>query len=119
VDETLEELDRFRAILDHASEAIFIIDRETRRVVDVNETGVKWLRLARGELLSRTPDELELEFPIEPPEVSTDHLPDTRDTGRAWTGVGVHRREDMPRVSGGRSKAGTGRSLICQRMPST
>lgn len=47
----------FRALLDHASDAIEVLDPETLRYVDVNEAACRTLGYSRDELLSmRVPD---------------------------------------------------------------
>ncbi|KPJ95811.1 MAG: hypothetical protein AMS18_02160 [Gemmatimonas sp. SG8_17] len=91
----LDPLNRFRTILDRAGEAIFIVDVATRRVVDANETGFNWLRLPRDRVLSVGVDELDLEFPLEPPPSAAEHLSETRESERPWLfGGGVHRRRN-------------------------
>lgn len=44
--------DRYRTLFDHASIAIFVVDRETGRVVDVNRAGLELLGYEREELLA-------------------------------------------------------------------
>jgi PAS domain S-box-containing protein len=91
----LDPLNRFRTILDRAGEAIFIIDAATRRIVDANETGFNWLRLPRDRVLAVAVDDLEVEFPLEPPPLVAEHLSETRESERPWVfGGGVHRRRN-------------------------
>jgi PAS domain S-box-containing protein len=91
----LDELVRFRTVLDHAGEAIFIIDCDTRKFADLNETGARWLRRTRADILALSLDDLDVEFPLEPPEMAPEHLADTRGTTRAWTWAGgIHRRRN-------------------------
>jgi PAS domain S-box-containing protein len=90
-----DDLVRFRTVLDQASEAIFIIDRSTRLIADLNETAVKWVRLPRADILNLTIDDLDLQFPLEPQERQSEHLAETRNATRAWAWAGgVHRRRD-------------------------
>lgn len=44
--------DRYRTLFDHASIAIFVVDRETGRVVDVNRAGLELLGYEREELFA-------------------------------------------------------------------
>jgi len=49
----LDDLERFRAVIDHANDAIFVFLAEDWTVADVNETALMLLGLARGEVLGR------------------------------------------------------------------
>jgi PAS domain S-box-containing protein len=51
--EQREKLQLFRTLLDHSDDSIFVIDAETGRLVDVNETACQRLGYAREELFSR------------------------------------------------------------------
>ncbi len=44
--------DRYRTLFDHASITIFVLDRETGKVLDVNRAGIELLGFAREELLA-------------------------------------------------------------------
>lgn len=44
--------DRYRTLFDHASIAIFVIDRETGKIVDVNRAGIELLGYEREELFT-------------------------------------------------------------------
>lgn len=46
--------DRYRTLFDHASIAIFVVDRETGKVLDVNRAGVELLGYSREELMAMT-----------------------------------------------------------------
>ncbi len=90
-----EELNRFRAIMNLAGEAIFITDAHTGRFVDVNETACHWLGFSREKLLQMGVDDLDLEFPLESSDGVFDHVVDTRDAHRHKALVrGSHRRRD-------------------------
>jgi diguanylate cyclase (GGDEF)-like protein/PAS domain S-box-containing protein len=47
----LDELERFRAVVDHANDAIFVFETDGWTVADVNETALMMLGLMRGEVL--------------------------------------------------------------------
>ncbi|HEY0843980.1 MAG TPA: EAL domain-containing protein [Noviherbaspirillum sp.] len=53
-----EELRRFRTALDSSIDAVFLIDRELMRFVDVNETAVATLGFSHAELLRMGPQDL-------------------------------------------------------------
>lgn len=92
---TLSSLARFRTIIDQAGEAIFLVEPETGKFVDVNETGLRWLGLPRSRLLSLTIADIDVEFPMEYAETKAEHVTDTRNVDRPWMfGGGVHRRRD-------------------------
>ena len=48
----LEDLERFRAVVDHANDAIFVFETQGWTVADVNETALALLGLERGEAAS-------------------------------------------------------------------
>jgi len=50
----LRELQLFRTLLDHSNDAIEVVDPQTLRLLDVNETGCAQLGYTREELLSMT-----------------------------------------------------------------
>lgn len=54
---------RFRAVLDQAGEAIFMIDPATGGFIDVNETACRTLGYARDELLEMSIGDIEAETP--------------------------------------------------------
>ncbi|UCG86350.1 MAG: PAS domain S-box protein [Gemmatimonadota bacterium] len=85
---------RFRTIIDQADEAIFVIDPETDRFVDANETALRWLGLSRQELLQLTTNDVDVEFPLAYPESESDPSGNARDLRRSWVCNRVHRRRD-------------------------
>ncbi len=94
-DTARRELERFRAVVDEAGEAMFVTDSATRRVVDVNETACRWLRQERAEVIGRAADELGIEFQVVPPESADLVFTETRDARRPFVlDGGVHRRTD-------------------------
>lgn len=44
--------DRYRTLFDHASIAIFVLDRETGKILDVNRAGIELLGYSRDELVA-------------------------------------------------------------------
>jgi len=48
----LEDLERFRAVVDHANDAIFVFKTQDWTVADVNETALTFLGLDRGGVLA-------------------------------------------------------------------
>ncbi len=86
---------RFRSIVDEAGEAIFVTDPGTGCVVDANETACRWLRRSWEELVGTPAAELNLGFPILPPEEAELTFTETRDTRRPLViGQCTHRRSD-------------------------
>jgi len=53
-----EDLRRFRIALDQSADMIFLIDRQTMRYVDVNETACRLLGYTREELVAMGPQDL-------------------------------------------------------------
>ncbi|UCD23805.1 MAG: PAS domain S-box protein, partial [Gemmatimonadota bacterium] len=91
----LAALERFRLFIDQAGEAIYLIEADTGKFIDVNDTGVRWLGLPRSHLLTMTVDDINVEFPLQYPDSSADHVTNTRSVDRPWVfGGGVHRRRD-------------------------
>ena len=58
----LDELERFRALLDQSNDCIFLLHVPTCRFIDVNESACRQLGCARQDLLSRSWDQF---FPAE------------------------------------------------------
>lgn len=59
----LEELQRFRNLVEQSSDSLFIIDPSTGRFLDVNEKACNSLGYEREELLSMTVSEIDTVFP--------------------------------------------------------
>lgn len=83
---------RFRAALDSSSDLIYIIDRETMRFVDVNETACTALGYSRTEMLSLGPQDIRPFASREMFERYYDTLIDGVD--KSETIEVVHRRKD-------------------------
>jgi PAS domain S-box-containing protein len=88
------ELTRFRAVLDGAGEAVFVVDREAETVVDVNETACRWLHRHRADVLGASVASLGVSFPILPPVTLDVQFTETRDNRRALVLEGKQRRRD-------------------------
>jgi diguanylate cyclase (GGDEF)-like protein/PAS domain S-box-containing protein len=56
--QTHEELSRFRIAMDMSGDAIYLVDRETMRFVDVNQTACTRMGYSREELLGMGPHDL-------------------------------------------------------------
>jgi len=76
------ELNRFRAIVNQAGEAILLIDPETGRLVDANETACRWLGHDRERLLTLSTEDLNLQFPVDVSDERPEHVVDTRKSDR-------------------------------------
>jgi len=85
---------RFRTLLDHAGEAIFVTDPKTEKIIDLNETAARWIGRSRSDAVGRRLHELRLEFPLLPPVEMELEFTETRDTRRPLFFSGVHRRRD-------------------------
>lgn len=49
----LEELERFRTLLDYSNDSIFVIDPKSGNIFDVNKKACKMLQFTRDELLKQ------------------------------------------------------------------
>ena len=87
------ENQRFRAILDQAEEAIFVVDPRTTRFVDVNHTACRMLRYTRAELLGLGPADIEVDVPLHTREQWADYMIEVMAVG-TLPYHGVHRRKD-------------------------
>ncbi|MDG5817500.1 PAS domain S-box protein [Natronococcus sp. A-GB7] len=57
------ELELFRRLVDHSNDGMFVIDPESGRFLDVNETACRHLGYDRDELLDRSVPDIEAELP--------------------------------------------------------
>jgi PAS domain S-box-containing protein len=85
---------RFRTLMDHAGEAIFVTDPRTEQLIDLNETAARWIGRARDDAIGRRLHELRIEFPVMPPVELELEFTETRDTRRPLYLSGAHRRRD-------------------------
>lgn len=87
------EKQRFRALLDQAEEAIFVVDPRTTRFVDVNDTACRMLRYTRAELLALGPQDIEVDFPLHTREQWANYMIEVMAVG-TLPYDGMHRRKD-------------------------
>jgi PAS domain S-box-containing protein len=87
------ENQRFRAIIDQAEEAIFVVDPRTTRFVDVNDTACRMLRYTRAEMLALGPQDIEVDFPLHTRKQWADYIIEVMAVG-TLPYEGVHRRKD-------------------------
>lgn len=85
---------RFRTLMDHAGEAIFVTDPRTEQLIDLNETAARWIGRSRDDAIGCRLHELRIEFPIVPPVELELEFTETRDTRRPLFLTGAHRRRD-------------------------
>jgi two-component system, cell cycle sensor histidine kinase and response regulator CckA len=57
-----KKLEIFRALIDQSSDAIFVVDPQQARIMDVNERACRTLGYTRGELLNLTMPEIEAAY---------------------------------------------------------
>jgi len=63
--ERVQSLERFRTLIDHSSDGVFIVDSETSAILDVNETACQLLGYTREELLSLSVPDINPAFSAE------------------------------------------------------
>ena len=85
---------RFRAALETAGEAIFLVDPDGEVLVDLNDTACRWLRRHRAELRGQPVAGLGLAFPLLPPASFDIGFTETRDNRRPLILEGEHGRRD-------------------------
>ncbi|MGQ3411196.1 PAS domain S-box protein [Natrinema sp. LN54] len=86
-----EELELFRTLLDHSTDSVLVIDPETGRYLDVNETACRRRGYTREELLSLTVPDVETGLPDR--DAWDSFVADLRAEGTI-TFEGRHRRKD-------------------------
>ncbi|MFZ3262618.1 MAG: sigma 54-interacting transcriptional regulator [Terriglobales bacterium] len=87
---TLRELQLFRSLLDQSNDAIEVIDPETMRFLDVNETESAELGYSREELLSMTVFDID---PLATKEIVARSMEEMRKSGFVIL-ESLHRRKD-------------------------
>ena len=65
VKRTREAMERFRAAVDNSSDQVFLIDRNSMKFVDVNNTACSALEYTREELLSMAPQDIKPEHTLQ------------------------------------------------------
>ncbi len=89
------EMIRFRSIMDQAGEAVILSDVKSSEIIDANETACKWLRHPREELIGMSANDIDVGFPLRPPDLLDLTLTETRDLARPMVfDGGKHRRRD-------------------------
>ncbi len=89
IDKLAASESRFRELVEHASDAIFVHDLEGN-FVDINYQACKSLGYEREELLAMKVEDVETDLPVNAVEDMWQHLKD----GAAITLDGTHRRKD-------------------------
>lgn len=84
------ELKLFRSLLDHATDAIEVIDPESLRFLDVNTTGCKTLGYTREEFLTKSITDIDPAFT---PEIAKEGREQLLQSGK-FVFEGAHRRKD-------------------------
>jgi PAS domain S-box-containing protein len=85
---------RFRAAIETAGEAVFLVDPDGEILVDLNDTACRWLRRHRAELRGQPVAGLGLGFPLVPPASFDIGFTETRDNRRPLMLEGEHARKD-------------------------
>ncbi|WP_126661789.1 PAS domain-containing sensor histidine kinase [Haloterrigena salifodinae] len=85
------ELELFRTLLDHSTDSVLVVDPETGRYLDVNDTACERRGYSRSEFLDLTVPDLETEIPDH--EAWRSFVEELRDEGQLTFG-GTHRRKD-------------------------
>ncbi|AGB36393.1 PAS domain S-box protein [Natronococcus occultus] len=85
------ELELFRTLLDHSNDVVLVIESETGRILDANETACRRLGYDRDELLALAVPDIERRFADV--EAWRDHVEDVA-LEDAVTIEGVHERKD-------------------------
>ncbi|WP_306058926.1 ATP-binding protein [Natronococcus wangiae] len=86
-----QELELFRALLDHSHDSVLVIEPHTGRFLDVNETACRRLGYDRDELLELSVHDMERRFADV--EAWRSHAEDVKNEG-AVTITGEHERKD-------------------------
>ncbi|WP_254611688.1 PAS domain S-box protein [Haloterrigena gelatinilytica] len=90
-EERERELELFRTLLDHSTDSVLVVDPETGRYLDVNDTACERRGYSRSEFLELTVPDLETEIPDR--EAWRSFVEELRAEGRL-TFDGAHRRKD-------------------------
>lgn len=85
---------RFRAALEHAGEAMFLLDPDRETIVDLNDTACRWLQRRCTDIRGKAVADLGLGFPLLPPATFDVQFTETRDSRRPLVLEGEHRRQD-------------------------
>jgi PAS domain S-box-containing protein len=91
------ERERFRNLLDHSGEAIFVIHPASGRFLDVNQTATRMLGYSREEVLQLSMNHIEVALPLTPAPAWLDWVEKIRSAPDVLYLDGVHRRKDGSR----------------------
>lgn len=91
------ERERFRNVLDHSGEAIFVVEPHSGRFLDVNQSAARMLGYTREELLGLQLGHIEVALPLTPPAAWQDWVESVRGAADVLSAEGVHRRKDGSR----------------------
>jgi two-component system, cell cycle sensor histidine kinase and response regulator CckA len=91
------ERERFRNLLDHSGEAIFVVEPHTGRFLDVNQSAARMLGYTREDLLGLQLSHIEVALPLTPPAAWQDWVASIRGAAEVLYAEGVHRRKDGSR----------------------
>ena len=83
--------ERFRTVVEHAADALFLTTRPEGRIVDVNQRACDSLGYSREELLAMT--FFDFDIGLDPEKVEDSHEAEL-DAGRPITVEGLHQRKD-------------------------
>jgi PAS domain S-box-containing protein len=91
------ERERFRNLLDHSGEAIFVIHPASGRFLDVNQTALRILGYSREEMLELSLNHIEVALSLGPAPAWRDWVESVRNAPDVLCLEGVHRRKDGTR----------------------
>lgn len=89
-----EARERFRSIIDQAGEAIFIIDPEDGRFLDVSKTTETQLGYSREELLSMKMQDIETSIMLNTSELWKEHVKQIKASDKFILTQGTHRHKN-------------------------
>ena len=90
--ERLEELERFKALLDQSNDAIFLAEVSTGHIVDVNDSASRQMGWSRDELLERSLFDIS-DLQQTPPAASLISPPEDEGNLRALTVTSLRRKD--------------------------
>jgi len=91
------ERERFRNLMDHSGEAIYVIHPASGRFLDVNQTASRVLGYSREDILELSLNHIEVALPLTPPLAWHDWVESVRNAPDVLYLEGVHRRKDGTR----------------------
>jgi PAS domain S-box-containing protein len=91
------ERERFRNLLDHSGEAIFVVEPHSGRFLDVNQSAARMLGYAKEDLLGLQLSHIEVALPLTPQSAWQSWVEGVRGASEVLYAEGVHRRKDGSR----------------------